>query len=67
MYRGLQLDHGAHDDYDPAAIDVGQFNGVYHYIHPFASPFIIIGGQGGSLRINSPNNVNASGHLAGIE
>jgi hypothetical protein len=48
-------------------IDIGQYNGVYHYIHPFASPFIIIGGKGGSLKINSPNNVNTSGKISGIE
>lgn len=42
------------------AVDVGQFNGIYHYIHPFASPFIIIGAQGAVLRVNSPNNVNGS-------
>lgn len=41
-------------------IDIGQYNGAYHSIHPFASPFIIIGGQGCVLRITSPNNVNGS-------
>lgn len=41
-------------------VDVGQFNGVYTLLYPFASPFIIIGGQGEVLRITSPNNVNTS-------
>lgn len=49
------------------AIDVGQFNGLYHYIHPFASPFIVIGGQGCVCRVNSPNNVNGSFTLTGEE
>lgn len=48
-------------------LDIGQFNGVVVYMHPFASPFIIIGGQGAVLRINSPNNVNYSGGLTGEE
>ena len=48
-------------------IDVGQFNGIYHVIYPFIDPFVIIGGQGCVLRINSPNNVNFSGHLTGRE
>lgn len=43
--------------------DVGQFNGLYHYIHPFASPLVIVGGQGITITINSPNNVNTSGHI----
>jgi hypothetical protein len=45
------------------AIDLGQYNGVLVYMHPFAAPFIIIGGQGCVLRITSPNNVNYSGGL----
>lgn len=49
------------------SLDVGQFNGVAVYIHPFASPFIIIGGQGCVLRITSPNNVNFSGWLSADE
>jgi hypothetical protein len=48
-------------------LDIGQFNGVVVYMHPFASPFIIIGGQGAVLRINSPNNVNFSGSIAAEE
>ncbi len=40
--------------------DIGQFNGVYHYIAPFASPHIVAGGAGWVLTITSPNNVNAS-------
>lgn len=49
------------------SFDVGQFNGLYHYIHPFASPFIVIGGQGCVCRVNSPNNVNGSFTLTGEE
>lgn len=49
------------------AIDVGQFNGLYHYIHPFASPFIIIGAQGAVLRLTSPNNVNATNKFTAEE
>ncbi len=43
--------------------DIGQFNGLYHYINPFASPHIIVGGQGFCITMTSPNNVNATGHL----
>jgi hypothetical protein len=49
------------------AIDVGQFNGLYHYIHPFASPLIAPALSGVLIRITSPNNVNASGHIAAEE
>ncbi len=48
-------------------LDIGQYNGVVVYMHPFASPFIVIGGQGAVLRITSPNNVNFSGGLVGEE
>lgn len=48
-------------------IAVGQYNGVYHYIHPFASPHIVAGGGGFLTRITSPNNVNVSGHLTAEE
>jgi hypothetical protein len=44
-------------------LDIGQYNGVVCYMHPFASPIVIIGGQGYVLRITSPNNVNFSGGL----
>src|SRR5688572_20733405 len=43
--------------------DIGQFNGLYHYINPFSSPHIIVGGQGFVITMTSPNNVNATGHL----
>jgi hypothetical protein len=43
--------------------DVGQFNGCYHLIHPFASPLVIVGAKGFGIRANSPNNVNFTGHL----
>lgn len=48
-------------------LDIGQYNGVVVYMHPFASPFIVIGGQGCVHRITSPNNVNFSGGLVGEE
>ncbi len=47
--------------------DIPQFNGCYHYIHPFSSPLIIPGGQGYVIRANSPNNVSCSGHLTAEE
>lgn len=47
--------------------DVGQFNGLYHYINPFASPHIIVGGQGFTITVTSPNNVNTTGSLAAEE
>lgn len=49
------------------SLDVGQFNGTAVYMHPFSSPFMVIGAQGAVLRINSPNNVNWSGGLVGEE
>jgi hypothetical protein len=48
-------------------LDIGQYNGVYHYILPFASPFICIGGKGCGISVTSPNNVNYSGKIDGIE
>ena len=48
-------------------IDIGQYNGLYHYIFPFASPFICIGGKGCGISVTSPNNVNYSGKIDGIE
>lgn len=45
------------------SIDIPQFNGVYHYIVPFAAPIIVAGGQGYVIRVTSPNNVNGSGGL----
>lgn len=35
----------------------------YHYINPFASPHIVVGGGGFVVRVTSPNNVNVSGYL----
>ena len=49
------------------SLDVGQYNGVVVKMFPFASPFIVIGGQGVVLRVTSPNNVNFSGGLGGEE
>lgn len=43
--------------------DVGQFNGLYHYVLPFASPLMVAGGAGFVITITSPNNVNATGHI----
>jgi hypothetical protein len=48
-------------------MDVGQYNGIYHYIHPFSSPQVIAGGAGFVIRITSPNNCNVSGHLTAEE
>lgn len=54
---------------EPAALtaqfskDVPQFQGIYHYVHPFSSPHIIVGGQGFVVTITSPNTVNTTGHL----
>ena len=45
------------------ATDVGQFNGIYQYILPFAAPIIVVGGQGIVVQINSPNNCNCSGKM----
>ena len=42
---------------------VGQYNGIYHYVNPFISPFIIIGATGAGTSINTPNTVNFSGKL----
>ena len=43
--------------------DVGQFNGVYHYICPFAAPWVLKNAKGAVVRATSPNNVNCSGKL----
>ena len=47
--------------------DIGQFNGLYHYINPFSSPHIVVGGQGFIITMTSPNNVNATGHISAEE
>lgn len=49
------------------AIEVGQFNGCYHNIFPFDTPFVVIGAQGFVIRITSPNNVNFHGGITGVE
>jgi hypothetical protein len=49
------------------SVDIGQYNGALVKMFPFASPFIIIGGQGCVHRITSPNNVNGSGGLMAEE
>jgi hypothetical protein len=42
---------------------LGQFNGFFHYILPFAAPIIVPGGKGYAVRVTSPNTVNAAGHI----
>jgi hypothetical protein len=49
------------------AVDIGQYNGVYHYIHPFAAPHVVAGAAGFVIRITSPNNVNCSAHITAEE
>jgi len=44
-------------------IAVAQYNGIYHYIHPFVSPFICIGGQGVAVTVNPSASVNFSGKV----
>jgi len=44
-------------------IAVAQYNGIYHYVNPFVSPFICIGAQGCGISINSSATVNFSGKL----
>lgn len=39
--------------------NVAQYNGLWHYLVPFATPLIIAGGAGFVIRMTSPNNVNA--------
>ena len=46
----------------PAA--VSQYMGMYQYIHPFTSPFIIIGGSGAGVSINASATVNFSGKIS---
>jgi hypothetical protein len=48
-------------------MDIGQYNGMYHYILPFASPYICPGGKGCGITVTSPNGVNFSGKIDGIE
>lgn len=43
--------------------DVGQFNGVYQYICPFAAPWVAANLKGFSVSCTSPNNVNCSGKM----
>jgi hypothetical protein len=45
------------------SLDIAQFDGLYHYINPLASPYIIAGGKGFTIRSTSPNNVNTTGHI----
>ncbi len=49
------------------SVDIGQYNGALVKMFPFASPFVVIGGQGVVHRVTSPNNVNCSGGLMGEE
>jgi hypothetical protein len=45
------------------SVNLAQYNGLYHYIIPFAAPLIVVGGQGFLVRQNSPNNVNSTGKI----
>lgn len=45
------------------SINLAQYNGLYHYIVPFAAPWLVVGGQGFVVRQNSPNNVNSTGAI----
>ena len=45
-------------------IDLGQYNGLYHYIFPQTAPQLCIGGKGAGISITSPNNVNFNGKLS---
>jgi hypothetical protein len=40
---------------------------LYHYIHPFASPFVCPGAAGGVIKMTAANNVNTSGKITGQE
>jgi hypothetical protein len=44
-------------------LDVGQYNGTFVYMNPFASPHIIVGGAGANVRVTSPTGVNYSGGM----
>lgn len=48
-------------------LDVPQFDGLYHYINPFASPFIAKGGTGFVLQITRSAAVNASSFISAEE
>ena len=41
-------------------VNVGEYNGLYHYISPQMAPRIVVGGQGWVVRANSPAVVNAT-------
>lgn len=45
------------------SVNLAQYNGIYHYIVPFAAPLLVVGGQGFVVRQNSPNNVNSTGKI----
>jgi hypothetical protein len=45
------------------SFNLAQYNGMYHYIVPFAAPLLVQGGQGILIRHNSPNAVNATGSI----
>jgi len=45
------------------SINLAQYNGLYHYIVPFAAPWIVVGAQGFVVTMTSPNNVNATGNI----
>ena len=45
------------------ALYVAAYNGLYHNIYPFSSPFICKGGNGFSVEMTAPATVLTSGHL----
>lgn len=45
------------------SVNLAQYNGIYHYIVPFAAPLVVVGGQGFVVRQTSPNNVNSTGKI----
>lgn len=45
-------------------LDLGQYNGVYHYVYPQTAPQLIIGGKGAGISITTPNNVNFNGKIS---
>lgn len=42
---------------------IGQFNGLWEILVPFATPLIVPGGDGFCIRVTSPNVVNCSGSI----
>jgi hypothetical protein len=52
------------------SVNLAQYNGLYHYIVPFAAPLLVAPGgtaAGFCVRQNSPNVVNSSGKIEAEE